>query len=303
MNLPDVRVSIPPSRWTMLAFSTIGLGPLTQAAPAPTPPPAIVRQVDHLLLSSPEAGELFSLLTDIFQLPVAWPLSDYGRFGSGGVALGNVNLEILRAAGPDHNASSHRFVGLALEPAPLPTSLRELERRNLPHGPAIPFRSRELSRLFATLWTTVALPDVSHDLLEVFLCDYTHDVTARRQRLQAQLRASDGGPLTIHSVREIVIGAKDVNGMKARWQKLLEPRRPSSDGAWPLGDGPALRVVEAETDAIRAVVINVSSLKAAADFLRQHDLLGTELPTSMTVASRRFPGFELTLVASTPAAP
>lgn len=55
---------------------------------------SIIKQTDPLLIASREATELFLLLSDTFQLPVAWPLTDYGGFLSGGVAVGNVNLEI-----------------------------------------------------------------------------------------------------------------------------------------------------------------------------------------------------------------
>ena len=38
---------------------------------------------------------LFPLLSGTFQFPVAWPISDYGGFATGGIAVGNVNLEII----------------------------------------------------------------------------------------------------------------------------------------------------------------------------------------------------------------
>ena len=68
------------------------------AAQAPIQTPNIVKQVDHILIASSEAKELFTLLSDTFQFPVVWPMSDYGGFASGGVAVGNVNLEVLRAS-------------------------------------------------------------------------------------------------------------------------------------------------------------------------------------------------------------
>ena len=63
---------------------------VTCAAESPRQTIPIVRQIDHMLIVSSEAEELFSLLSDTFQLPVAWPMSDYGGFASGGVAVGGV---------------------------------------------------------------------------------------------------------------------------------------------------------------------------------------------------------------------
>jgi hypothetical protein len=257
------------------------------AAPATMSPPNIVRQIDHVLLTSSKANELFELLTETLQLPAVWPLSNYGSFGSGGVALGNVNLEIIKRPAAAAGAASGGFVGLALEPESLRSSLAELDARGISHGAPAPFRS---------LWTTVALPEVSSDALEIFLCDYTHDVAERRHRFLAQLQSRGGGPLSLHSVREVVIGARDVKRTEAQWQKFLHPVHASADGAWPIGAGPAVRVVQAEHDEIQTVIVAVISLEQARRFLKQHDLLGADQPAALSLASSRFPGFNLTLV-------
>ena len=89
------------------------------AAPASGQTTNIVRQVDHILIASSGAKELFSLLSDTFQFPVAWPMSDYGNFASGGVAVGNVNLEVLKDPASAASAERSRFTGFALEPEPL----------------------------------------------------------------------------------------------------------------------------------------------------------------------------------------
>lgn len=102
----------------------------------------IVRQIDHILIASSEAKELFSLLSDTFQFPVAWPMSDYGSFASGGVAVGNVNLEIIKDSEAAAVAVKSRWTGFALEPEPLRISLAELDARDIRHGKPAPFRSR-----------------------------------------------------------------------------------------------------------------------------------------------------------------
>lgn len=288
-------------RYPVFLLAVVVVGPLSflSAAPPPMSSPAVVRQIDHVLFTSDHAPALFALLSETLQLPVVWPLSNYGGFGSGGVALGNVNLEVIKARTSSPEDASNRFVGLALEPEPLKTSLPEIEARRIAHGAPAPFRSWQATGSRGILWTTVALPEVSSDALEIFLCDYTHDEPARRRRFGAELQARRGGPLSLHSVREIVIAARDANRARANWQKLLQPAA-VSEGAWPVGAGPALRVVEAAQDEIQEVIVAVASLDQARRFLRQHGLLDQDRPTQLRLATPRFPGFRLTLVESSP---
>lgn len=245
------------------------------------------------MVASKRAPELFALLTEILQLPVAWPMSDYGNFGSGGVALGNVNLEILKATTPTAEAV---FLGFALEPEPLRSSLPELEARKIAHGRPAPFRSTPPAGWFKLLWTTVALPEFSNDALQIFLCEYASDTGARRAALLEQLRSRAGGPLSVLSVREIVCSAADLNRTEARWRKLLQPHHSYIDGAWRIGTGPAIVVQAAGSDRIQEVVIQVKSLSQARAFLQQHDLLGSEHASALTLSSPLLQGLTITLV-------
>lgn len=288
---------IRPRRLALFGLATFAIvappGNSNAQAPASS---NVVRRIDHIRISSTKAKELFLLLSETFQFPIAWPLSDYGAFASGGVAVGNVNLEIIRSSEPPTAAANAHFTGLALEPEPLRTSLAELDARRIPHGPPAPFRSRRLFAPSATLWTTVALPSVSSDTVEVFLCDYPDDLPARRQRLGEQLRSRDGGPLSVQSVREIVYGARDLERMKENWQSLLHPRPPSSSGLWSLGDGPAIRVVAADRDEIQQLILTVKSLEQARRFLEERNLLGSDQPAAVTLAGPLFHGLNITLV-------
>jgi hypothetical protein len=269
---------------------------VVSAAQAPSHTTNIVRQFDHILVVSSEAKELFALLSDTFQFPVAWPMSDYGGFASGGVAMGNVNLEIIKDSEPAAGAVKSRWTGFALEPEPLRISLAELDARGIRHGAPAPFKSRMPDGSFATRWTTVALPTVSSDTCQVFLCQFEGDLPARRLRLLKQLRARDGGPLAVHSIREIVCGARDVKRTQTHWQQLLRPAEASSPGVWPVGAGPAIGLIEADRDGIQALVVNVKSLERARRFLKARDLLGTDQPDALTVAGSQLQGLNITLV-------
>ena len=262
-------------------------------AQAPDQSPSVVKQIDHILIESSEARELFTLLSDTLQFPVVWPLSDYGSFASGGVALGNVNLEILKAA--DSTVKS-RFVGFALEPKPLRTVLTELKARRIPHGLPSPFRSRQPNGSMTTLWTTVGLPDISSDGVNVFFCEYGHNVLAQRRRLDEQLKSRDGGPLSAHSVREVVVGIRDVKRIQVHWQTLLNPLEVSSQRVWSVGTGPAIRLIQADKDEIRGLVVNVTSMQQARRFLKAHGLLDSEQSATITLAGSQLKGLNITLV-------
>lgn len=98
-----------------------------------------VKQLDHLIVRVDDPRPLFNLLSETFQLPIAWPLRSYPSFMSGGVALGNLYLEILSCA-PQRNSSSgnstaSRFAAIAFETDSVDESVRELGRRKIPHGP------------------------------------------------------------------------------------------------------------------------------------------------------------------------
>jgi hypothetical protein len=283
---------------TRVAVAVIGFAVFTSQCVAQEAAEAlcVIRQIDHVRIASNEAKELFELLSVALRLPVVWPMSDYGGFASGGVAVGNVNLEVVDVDAEAGDAAKSRWTGFALEPAPLETSLRELDARGIPHGAAAPFRKWELGKFPTTLWTTVSLPTVSSDACEIFFCEYAEDVAARRQRLLKELESRDGGPLGIRSVREIVLGARDVARARAAWQQLLDPTEAIEAGAWPVGGGPAIRVVQADKDGIQGLVIEVKSLAAARLFLKSIELVGSDGPGGITLGGSQLEGLNVTLV-------
>jgi hypothetical protein len=284
---------------TRVAVAVIGFAMFTSrcVAQAAGEAPRVVRQVDHVRIASSEARELFELLSVTLRLPVVWPMADYGGFASGGVAAGNVNLEIVKDTAAAEEAAKSRWTGFALEPEELAICLRELDARGIPRGSPAPFRKWELGRFGKTLWKTVGLPSVSSDACEVFLCEYyVPDTAARRQKMLEQLQSRDGGPLGIRSVREIVLGARDVARARAAWQKLLDPIEASAAGAWPLGGGPAIRVVQADKDGMQGRVIEVKSLAVARLFLKSIDLVGRDGPAEVTLGGSQLKGLHVTLV-------
>lgn len=71
----------------------------------------------------------------------------------------------------------------------------------------------------------------------------------------------------IVEVKEIVIGVTDLIVASEQWRSLLEGPEQESDGLFTFGDGPRIRLVQAEQAGIREVVIGARSVEKARQFL------------------------------------
>jgi hypothetical protein len=263
----------------------------------------VIRQVDHILISSDDPESLFEFFAGTMQLPVAWPLADYKSFSSGGIGAGNVNLEVLRS--PVRKGSSPakstkaRYAGVAFEPVPLVQSLPQLKTRSITHSPPEPYRSILPDGSEGTSWTTVVLTQISKPGLSVFLCEYNPaflNVEIRRNQLGGRLVLDEGGPLGIRFVKEIVVRTKDLHGERERWQRLFLPVAPSTTNGWQIGNGPAIRLTSGPGEGIRRIVLRVTSLSRARNFLERKQLLGAVTAHGITLNAARIQGLDILLV-------
>lgn len=122
----------------------------------------------------------------------------------------------------------------------------------------------------------------------------SHD--EKRAADRATLAACDGGPLGVLSVKEIVAGVKDVEGARERWRDFLGPVVGQSSERIEIADGPAVRLVPANQNAIQTLVLNVSSLKRAETFLAQSGMLGDVKDNQLRIARERVHGLDVRLV-------
>jgi hypothetical protein len=109
-----------------------------------------------------------------------------------------------------------------------------------------------------------------------------------------QLRECGGGELGIERVREVVLAAKDLSGERGRWQRLLDPIQ-AIDGAWHFPAGPALRLVGGDVDRILALVCDVTSLQAAAEFLDREGMLGAADDDEVRIVPEALQGLDIRL--------
>lgn len=268
-------------------------------------PPAPVQYVDHIMIRSDRPEELFAFFTETLQLPIAWPLADRGGVVSGGVGFGNVNIEAIKFPGQINDPTPTHLVGLALKPVSLSRSLLELERRGIAYGAPRPFVSVGTDGVSVTSFTNVTLEEFSDAdrpgdaTIQVFLSEYNPlyvDAVERRARLRNELMARRGGPLGLVHVQEIIVGTTDLTAANRRWEMLVTPAPRSDVDLWRIGDGPAVRLVQAEREMIQGLVLAVVSLPAARDFLEETGLVDASSETELAIAPSKIDGLRIRLV-------
>ena len=285
----------------LAALSTAGGAESDSQKRAASPP---IRQIDHVMIRTGNPPELYSFFAETLRLPAAWPMTS-PRPGvmTGGVAFGNVNVEAIQF--PGQTDPRPRLVGFALEPAALDDSVLELNRRGLSTGERRPLVATAPDGSRRTLWTNVTLRQFSDSenpadaTIHIFLSEYSAtyvNVDERRARLRSQLGNTDGGPLGVVDVKEVMIGAADVEAARRQWQTLLDPLPPTTSNTWQIGSGPAVRLVAANENRIQALVIRVASLERARAFLRDRQLLGADAAGQVTIDPSKVGGLDLRLV-------
>jgi len=270
----------------------------------------IIRQTDHIIVESHDPGALFGFFTSTLQLPEAWSTIDNGRFASGGVGAGNVNLGFYKysqspAAKPSEISRSKfsraRYAGLAFQPYPLTDALRELAVCGIAYGvpenqiSTLPDGSQGIS------WTIVSLPSFSGPRMTVYLLEYSPKylrVEVQRQVLGNRLALKGGGSLGLQSVAEIVIESTNLARDSAEWDLLLGKKTPS--GILHAESGPSIRLVQGSADRIRELVFNVKSLQRAKRFLEKNQLLGPESsePEAILLNPSKIQGLRILLKAA-----
>lgn len=280
-----------------VVFSGLNSAQIKEAAPPP------VRRIDHIMIRLDDPAQLYSFFTETLRLPVAWPLATRGDVASGAVGVGNTNLEAIKF--PGQKPSHAQLVGFAFEPSPLSECLDELDRRGITYGEPRPFVLTEQGGTVKTLFTNVTLRQFSDTdrpvdaTIHIFLSEYSPayvDVEKRRARLRRELQESGGGPLGITGVKEVIVGATDLEDASRLWKKLLGPNAPSAPGLWPVGDGPAIRVVRAKENKLQGLVISVVSLPRAKAFLRERRLLGRVTTKRIRIDSSKIQGLNIQLI-------
>lgn len=278
------------------------LGSFDSAAQRTAPP---IRRIDHIMIRADEPAKLYAFFTDVLQLPVAWPMiSPREGVATGGVGFGNVNVEAIRFPGQKRQPSGAQLLGFGFEPSSLAECLAELARRAISYGERRPLIAAMPDGSKSTLWTNVTLRQFSDGeaadaTTHVFLSEYSPtyvNVEQRRERLRGQLAERGGGPLGIEAVKEVIVGVTDLETSRGLWQRLFDPTPLSGSSTWQVGDGPAIRLVQAGENAPQGMVISVASLPRAKAFLREKGLLGAESEEELSIDPSRIHGLNIRVV-------
>lgn len=209
----------------------------------------IVVDIDHVttVLAAHTARQVFSSLSRM-GLYVVWPYRDYGGFTSGGVRLGNVNIEVIGTNG----GAGEREQSVTLAASSVQGLTAGLDDRGIPRGEPEPFPPGEGE---APLRTTVDLPGLGNAGLAVELCAYPEGPRTET--------VPSGDLAGVQQVDRVVVGARDAAAARARWVALLSPGKPDPDGTWQPEYGPALQVRPAGEDRVTELVVRVRSLATA----------------------------------------
>jgi len=278
------------------------LGNIDSAVQRTAPP---IRRIDHIMIRADDPAKLYAFFTDILQLPVAWPMMRPREgVATGGVGFGNVNVEAIRFPGQKSQPSRAHLLGFGFEPSSLAECLAELDRRAISYGERRPLIATGQDGSKSTLWTNVTLRQFSDGeaadaTMHVFLSEYSPayvNVEQRRERLRRQLSESGGGPLGVEAVKEVIVGVTDLATARGLWQNLLAPAPLSGTSTWQVGDGPAIRLLQAEENRTHGLVIGVASLPKAKAFLRERGLLGIDSQQEATIDPSKIEGLNIRLV-------
>ena len=125
------------------------------------------------------------------------------------------------------------------------------------------------------------------------------DMSVANAAAAEELAARGGGPLGLERVREVVLGARNLEREQPRWQRLLDPTECGPDGAWHFNDGPALRLVEDDADRIVCLVCEVTSVERARAFLAQERMLDETEQGTVRVTRAPLQEMDIRLVEAT----
>jgi hypothetical protein len=219
--------------------------PAGDAGPGATSGTRVVGYLNHVTtrLSDPEARALFASLISL-GLVEAWPYTDYGPFSSGGVRLGNVNLEVMGA----DPAVIPMPAFATFAPATVRGLVTELDRRGIDHGRLEV--QREDGRV---IYASIQIDDLVGARFEI--------------QLSAQFVPPHYGPSPIapaNAAGIVDVSAADIYVGRDRGPTLARLMAPVSLGTgMDFGEGPLVNVRSGNGFAMGALHVRVEDLAAA----------------------------------------
>jgi hypothetical protein len=152
------------------------------------------------------------------------------------------------------------------------------------------------SKILTYSWSGEVVSRAIDDTM-IYICGYTHDNDALRLSKLEELRSRQGGTLGVEYVKEIILGVKDLEQKQSSWQNFLHPVHPTAPATWPVPEGsPSIRLVPSKRNVIQRLVLKVSSLERAKDFLAEHELLDASKQQQVCIEPTKIQGLDICLV-------
>jgi len=250
-----------------------------------------IRRVDHFYAVAADAPALFAFLVEELDLPEVWPFQDREHYATGGVSLGNVIFEVLRADFEDMDET--RFRAVAFEPSGDAAAAAAWLAK---HG-----IERTEPRLYAPAgaevhFELVHLPSMQPEEARFFVCDYKQRTVVREEELDAaeELEEKGGGLLGIVGVRELTMVTTESEAALASWVGLVGHER-VEDGLVRFDTGPAIRLRSGDEPGFRSIVIEVSSLDRARRWLDERGLSAENADGTLVFSPPKLQGLRFVL--------
>jgi hypothetical protein len=153
-----------------------------------------------------------------------------------------------------------------------------------------------VSKMLTFGWSGEVVSRMIDDTM-IYICEYTHDNDALRLAKSDGLRSGQGGALGVEYMKEVVLGVKDLKRKQSSWQNFLKPLIPSAAATWRLPEGsPSIRLVPSMKNIIKTLVLKVSSLEKAKEFLAERELLDVSRKRQVCIDPIKTQGLDIRLV-------
>lgn len=226
------------------AVAFLGLGCSSDEGPEP-----VVTDLNHVttITSEKEAENLYGELRSL-GLPVAWKFAEYGPISSGGISLGNLNVELGSGITPE---AGNQFA--TFEPPALKGLTEDLDERGIKHGKPIPTKAG--SRL---LYTRVVLPTYSQaKRITTQFCAYAFPSGKPTTKAPAN-RAG------VINVSRVIMNTEDPDS----WDKLFAPSEASPGNVYSFSSGPLVQLEKSGNASIASIEVRVKKVSKAARAFR-----------------------------------
>ena len=130
----------------------------------------------------------------------------------------------------------------------------------------------------------------------IYICEYTHDNAKLMDLAKNDLISRGGGEIGLDYVKEVILGVTDFENRVTSWENLLKPTEPSSQATWRLENGPFIRLIPNQQNAINALVLKVHSLAKAKAYLTKEGMCGEVTEDHVCIAKSIIQGLDIRLV-------